>query len=104
MNVSLFLTDPRVVNALSIISANKQEFYVKEFARHFQEDAVYLIVDKYFEMAHDRQCLELFVIAAELHKACEEFGLRLKAPCKRPSAEEKRAQKLATIRALIATL
>ena len=104
MNVSQFLTDTRVVNALSIISSNKQEFYVKEFARLFQEDTVYLIVGKYFEMASDRQCLELFIIAAELHKACEEFGLRLKAPRKGPSAEEKRARTLATIQALIATL
>ena len=104
MKLSQFLTDSRVVNALSTISVNKQEFYAKEFARHFQEDSMYLIVDKYFEMSCDRQCLELFVIAAELHKACEEFGLRLKAPRKEPSAEEKRAHTLATIQALIATL
>ena len=105
MNVSQFLTDPRVVAALSIISANKREFYIKEFARRFESDTMYVVTAKYTDMASSRQCLELIVISLELSKACEEFGLRLKAP--RPKAglsNAQRAQTLATIQALIATL
>ena len=105
MNVSQFLTDSRVVNALSAISANKQEFYVKEFARRFEEDTMYAIVDEYLNMATSRQCLELLVIATNLATACKEFGLHHRAPPpKAVMTEAKRAQTLATIQALIATL
>ena len=104
MNVSQFLTDPRVVNALSIISANKREFYIKEFARRFEEDTMYVVTAKYTDMAASRQCLELIIISLDLAAACRDFGLRLKAPRHKTITDAKRAETLATIRALIATL
>ena len=105
MKLSQFLTDSRVVNALSTINANKREFYIKEFARRFEEDTMYVVTAKYMDMASSRQCLELLVIALELIKACEEFGLRLKAPRPKPGlSDAQRAKTLATIQALIATL
>ena len=105
MNVTQFLTDSRVVTALSIIATTQREFYIKEFARRFQDDTMYLILGEYSKIAHNRQCLELLAISLDLNKACQEFGLRLKAP--RPKTaltEAKRAQTLATIQALMATL
>ena len=106
MNVSQFLTDSRVVNALSAINASQQEFYVKEFARRFEEDTMHVVVAKYSDMASSRQCLELIVIALDLAAACRDFGLHHQAP--RPKkvslTDAKRAQTLATIQALMATL
>ena len=106
MNVSQFLTDPRVVNALSAISASKQEFYIKEFARRFEQDTMYAVVGQYSDMASSRQCLELIVIALDLAAACRDFGLHHQAPRpkKVPLTDAKRAQTLAAIEALMATL
>lgn len=106
MNVSQFLTDSRVVNALSAINADQREFYVKEFARRFEEDTMHVVVTKYSDMASSHQCLELIVIALDLAAACRDFGLHHRAPRpkKVPLTDAERAQTLVTIQALIATL